>query len=74
MLNKCRVRVREIFVLGKESGDVEYYCPIKIERLINKIKATTREKERSVEVVSPYLVVESVEKLINECLLPQAQD
>lgn len=30
VLNKCRIRLREIFVLGKDSSDVEYYCPIKI--------------------------------------------
>jgi hypothetical protein len=42
LLNRCRIRLREIFVLNKDSSEVEYYCPIKIERLINKIKAMTR--------------------------------
>jgi hypothetical protein len=69
-LNKCRVRLREIFVLNRDSSDVEYYCPIKIERLINKIKAMTREKNP--EIVSPLFVFENVEKLINECLRPQS--
>ena len=54
ILNKCRVRLREIFILGKEATEVEYYCPIKIERLINKIRAMTRDK--GVETVSPFLV------------------
>lgn len=70
VLNKCRIRLREIFVIGRDSSDVEYYCPIKIERLINKIKAMTR--ERNPEIVSPLFVFENVERLINECLLPQS--
>lgn len=69
MLNRCRVRLREIFVIGKDNSDVEYYAPIKIERLINKIKAMTREKNP--EIVSPLFVFENVERLVNECLLPQ---
>jgi hypothetical protein len=69
MLNKCRIRLREIFVTNKDNSDVEYYCPIKIERLINKIKAMTREKNP--EIVSPLFVFENVERLVNECLLPQ---
>lgn len=44
MLNRCRVRLREIFILNKENSEAEYHCPIKIERLVNKIKAMTREK------------------------------
>jgi hypothetical protein len=40
--------------------------------LINKIKATTRDKGS--EVVNPLFVFENVEKLINECLLPQSQE
>lgn len=30
MLNRCRIRLREIFVIGKDNSDVEYYAPIKI--------------------------------------------
>lgn len=63
------MRLREIFVIGKDNSDVEYYAPIKIERLINKIKAMTREKNP--EIVSPLFVFENVERLVNECLLPQ---
>ena len=69
MLNRCRVRLREIYVLGRDSTEVEYYCPINIGRLVNKIKAVSREK--SPEIVNPYLVYQQVEQLINECLLPQ---
>lgn len=41
-MNRCRVRLRDIFIVNKENTEIEYYCPIKIERLINKIKAMTR--------------------------------
>lgn len=57
-------------MINKDSTDVEYYAPIKIERLINKIKAMTREKNP--EIVSPLVVYENVERIINECLLPQS--
>lgn len=70
VLNRCRVRLREIFVINRDSSEVEYYCPIKIERLINKIKAMTREKNP--EIVSPLFVFENVDRVINECLLPQS--
>lgn len=71
MLNRCRVRLREIFILDKDATEVEYYCPIKIERLINKIKAMTRDK--GADVVSPHFVYEQVEKLVNECVTPNGQ-
>lgn len=71
MLNRCRVRLREIFILNKENSEAEYHCPIKIERLVNKIKAMTREK--GVEPANPLFVYENVEKLINECVIPQSQ-
>ena len=70
-LNRCRIRFREIFILNKDNIEVEYYAPIKIERLINKIKAVS--KDKASEVVHPLYVYENVEKLINECLLPQCQ-
>ena len=70
-LNRCRIRLREIFIVNKETIEIDYHCPIKIERLINKIKAMTREK--NVDVVSPLFVYENVEKILNECLLPQSQ-
>jgi len=53
-LNKARVRLREIFILNKENGEVEYHAPIKIERLINKIKAIS--KDKGAEVVHPLYV------------------
>ena len=50
---------------------MEYYAPIKIERLINKIKAMTRDK--GADVVSPYVVFDMVEKLINDLVTPNCQ-
>jgi len=41
--------------LGKDSVDVEYYCPIKMERLVNKIKAG-KSRFTHEEVVKPLAV------------------
>ena len=30
--------------MNKDTTDIEYYCPIKVERLINKIKATGKSR------------------------------
>jgi hypothetical protein len=36
-LKKCRERLRECFVHGKDSYEIEYFSPIKMERLFTKV-------------------------------------
>jgi hypothetical protein len=40
--------------MNKDNAEVEYHAPIKIERLINKIKAIS--KDKGSEVVHPLYV------------------
>jgi hypothetical protein len=53
------VRLREIYILGKDSIDVEYYCPIKMERLVNKIRAG-KSRFANEEPIKPLSVFEKV--------------
>jgi len=53
-LFEARNRLREIFVKGKDSYDIEYFCPIKIERLVDKIRS--HKDQKSQEVVDPVFV------------------
>ena len=55
---------------GKDNIEIEYYCPIKIERLIDKIRSNKDKKE---DVVQPHYVAEQSEKLIDECVPPQVK-
>lgn len=71
-LLRCRTRLREIFILNRDVTEVEYHCPIKIDRLINKIRATNT-RYRTNEIVNPLFVYENTERVLNECLLPQSQ-
>ena len=51
--------MREIFILGKDNNSIEYYCPIKVDRLVNKIKATNYGGYDK-EIVQPLYVYEKV--------------
>ena len=56
-LRDSKKRMREIFVLGKDSTSIEYYCPIKVDRLINKIRTNYGYDK---EIVEPLFVYEKV--------------
>lgn len=58
-LKEARKRMREIFILGKDNNSIEYYCPIKVDRLVNKIKATNYGGYDK-EIVQPLYVYEKV--------------
>lgn len=66
----ARNRLRQIFVKGKDNIEIQYYCPIKVERLIDKIRSN---KDRKDDVVQPHYVSEQVDKLIDECVPPQVK-
>jgi len=54
-----RDRLREIFIFNKDTTDIEYYCPIKVERLINKIRASVKSRQKQ-EPTSPLFIYEKV--------------
>jgi hypothetical protein len=45
--------------MNKDTTDIEYYCPIKFERLINKIKSTVKIRQKQ-EPTSPLFIYEKV--------------
>ena len=57
-LKEARKRMREIFILGKDNNSIEYYCPIKVDRLVNKIKAINYGYDK--EIVQPLYVYDKV--------------
>ena len=62
--------MRNIFIQGKDITTIEYYCPIKIDRLINKIKAINYGYNQ--DSVDPLLVYERIEKLLEKCIPSQS--
>jgi hypothetical protein len=62
----ARRRTREIFVIGRDTASIEYFCPIKVERLVNKIKVSNYSSDK--EPVDPYFAYTEVEKLIDRCV------
>jgi hypothetical protein len=54
-------------VAGKDSVEIEYYCPIKMDRLFTKVLEKTRREDVFPEknhVVGPLAIIESVEQLL----------
>ena len=69
-IKEGKQRMRNLFIQGKDITTIEYYCPIKIDRLINKIKAINYGYNQ--DSVDPLLVYEKVEKLLEKCIPSQA--
>lgn len=74
-MKRCRERLREIFVTGRESVEIEYYCPIKMERLFTKVMEQSRKSGPTADgyMVGPIVIIDMVEKLLDECVIPQTK-
>jgi hypothetical protein len=77
-LKRCRERLRECFVSGRDSLEIEYFSPIRMERLFTKVLQQTRGKEgdgegRVINPAGPLLIIENVDQLLEECIIPQTR-
>lgn len=62
LLKRCRERLRECYVKGKDSLEIEYFSPIKMERLLTKVLEQTHvdKEEGRKSPAGPLLIIETV--------------